>query len=73
MTQKLDKINKPHNGIGSRPKLEPWHKQAQSPTNIKTKQVARTKWDVYKIYLQDRVRRHSILFKLLWAFLFNLI
>ena len=35
MTQKLDKINKQHNGIGSRHKFEPWHKQAQSPINIK--------------------------------------
>ena len=41
------KINKPLNEIGSRPKLEPWHKQAQGPTKIKMKQVAQTKWGVY--------------------------
>ena len=29
-------IYKPHNGIGSRPKLEPRQKRAQSPTNIKS-------------------------------------
>ena len=32
MTQRLDKINKSHNEIGSRPKLEPWQKRAQSLT-----------------------------------------
>ena len=47
MTQRLDKINNPHIEIGSRPKLEPRYKQGQCPTIIKTKQVARTKWDVY--------------------------
>ena len=47
MIQRLDKINKQHNETGSRPKLEPWHKWAQSPTNIKMKQVARTKWGIY--------------------------
>ena len=47
MTQRLNKINKQHNGIGSRPKLEPSHEQAQGPTKIKTKQIARTKWGVY--------------------------
>ena len=47
MSQRLDETNKPHDGIDSRPKLEPWHEQAQGPTKIKTKQVARTKWGVY--------------------------
>ena len=37
------------NGFGSRLKLEPSHKRAQGPTNIKTKLVARTKWDVYNM------------------------
>ena len=40
MTQRL---NNDINGLGSRPKLEPRHKQAQGPTKIKTEQVARTK------------------------------
>ena len=31
----IDKINKQHNEKGVRPKLEPWHKRAQNPTNIK--------------------------------------
>ena len=35
MTQRLDKINKQHNGIGLRPKLEPLHKWARSPTKNK--------------------------------------
>ena len=47
MTQQLDKINNQHNRIGSRPELEFGHKQAQGPTKIKTKQVARKKWCVY--------------------------
>ena len=46
MTQRLDKNKKP-NRIGSRPKLEPRHKRAQGPTNIKIKQIARTKWGIY--------------------------
>ena len=37
MAQRLDKINKPHNVIGSWPKLEPRHKRTQGPTNIKSK------------------------------------
>ena len=37
MAQRLDKVNKPHNVIGSRPKLEPKHRRTQGPTNIKTK------------------------------------
>ena len=48
MTQRLDKINKSHNEIGSRPKLESYKKRAQSLTKIKTKQVAQIKWGVYK-------------------------
>ena len=32
-------------------KLEPRHKRAQGPTNIKMKQVAQTKWDVYRFNL----------------------
>ena len=44
ITQRLDNDI---NGLGSRPKLEPRHKRAQSPTNIKTKLVARVKWGVY--------------------------
>ena len=47
MTQRLGNINKQQNGIGSRPKLEPRRKRAQSPTNIKTKQVVWTKLGVY--------------------------
>ena len=37
MAQKHGKINKQHNVIGSRPKLEPRHKRAQGPTKSKTK------------------------------------
>ena len=50
MTRRLDKINKQYNGIGSRPKLESRHKQAQGPTKIKTKQVAQTKWGIYNTF-----------------------
>ena len=49
MTQRLDKINKQHNRIGSSPKLEPRHKWVQGPTKIKMKQVARRKWGVYSL------------------------
>ena len=35
MTKRPDKINKTHNEIGSRPKLEPYQKQTQGPTKIK--------------------------------------
>ena len=35
MTQRLNKINKQHNGIGSRPKLEPCHKWARGPIKNK--------------------------------------
>ena len=52
MTQRLDKINKPHDEIGSRPKLEFWHKWAQGPINIKTKKVAQTKCGVYNWYCE---------------------
>ena len=41
--------------MGSKPKLEPYQKQAQSPTKIKTKQVARTKWGVYTHHNQTMV------------------
>ena len=47
MTQRLEQ----HNKIVSRPKLEPWHKQAQSPTKVKAKQVAQTKWGVYTYHV----------------------
>ena len=56
-TQRLDKINKPHNEIGSRPKLEHWYKRAQGPTNIKVKQVTRTKWRVYTINSSFKTRK----------------
>ena len=46
MTQRLNKINKTHNEIGSRPKLEPRHKRAQGPIKIKMK-IVWTKWGVY--------------------------
>ena len=54
MTQKLDKINKQHNGIGSRPKLEPWHNsnlgtnEPEAQPKIKSNTVTRTKWGVYR-------------------------
>ena len=51
MAQRLDKINKQHNVIGSRPKLEPRHKRAQGPTSIITKQVAQKKWGVYNTFV----------------------
>ena len=51
MTKRPDKINKTHNEIGSRPKLEPYQKQAQGPAKIKTTQVARTKWGVYIVHI----------------------
>ena len=54
MNQRLDKINKLHNKIGSRPKLEPRHKRAQGPTNIKIK-INRTKWGVYKYKMTQRL------------------
>ena len=55
MTERLDKMNKQYNGIGSRPKLESRHKCTQDPINIKMKQVARTKWDVYNTFRQRAV------------------
>ena len=41
MAQKLDRLDKPNDKIGSRPKLEPRHKRAQNPTNIKMKKYLR--------------------------------
>ena len=49
MNQSLDKINKPHNGIGSRPKFELDINGPKVQQKFKTKQVARTKWGVYKV------------------------
>ena len=48
MTQRLDKINKQHNGMGSRPKLESHHKWARDPNKMKINIVARTKWGAYR-------------------------
>ena len=47
-TKATRRLDKTHNEIGSRPKLEPWYKWAQSPIkNIESNTVTRTKWGVY--------------------------
>ena len=50
MTQRLDKINKQHNGIGLKPKLEPRHKWAQGPINIKYEQNFKYKYNIKQHY-----------------------
>ena len=63
MTQRLDKISKQHNGISSKPKLEPRHKRAQGPTKIKEKQVASTKWGVYSMYIYTlSIKLHKMVY-----------
>ena len=47
MTQRLDKINKQYNGMVRGPKSN----------KIKTKQVARTKWGVYIIFLKKNRKK----------------
>ena len=59
MTQRLDRINKQHNGISSRPRLEPRHKWPRGLNKMKINTIARTKWGIYndilvvQIYVDD--------------------
>ena len=48
MTQRVDKISTNITEKVQGPKFEPYQKQTQSLTKIKTKQVVWTKWSVYK-------------------------
>ena len=65
MTQRLDKLNKQHNGKGSRPKLEPWHKWVRGPIKIKLNTVTRTKWGVY-IYICDYMIMSTTWIFIIW-------